>query len=127
MKLKKQLFLLATVVAAIAGCSSTDVGTKLAAYGEGVLASEQRVSGKTIVMTPKIEDVTPDSFNIRYIELSFGTGTPKNVRDMAIAQCESLGKVAIYKTTSRGLIQGHTVKAYYECISQAETEKPVTD
>lgn len=55
---------------------------------------------------------------IRYIELSFGTGTPENIRDMAIAQCESLGKIAIYKTSSRGLIQANSVKAYYECIPQ---------
>lgn len=117
MKFKKSFFLLATV-AAVTGCSSVDVGTKLASYGVGVPASEQRVSGKTIMMTPKIEDITPESFNIRYMELSFGNGTPKNIRDMAIAQCESLGKTAIYKTTSRGLIQGHTTKAYYECIAK---------
>ncbi len=118
MKFTKLFFLLATMAAVTTGCSSVDVGTKLAAYGVGVPASEQRVSGKTIIMTPKIEDITAESFNIRYMELSFGNGTPKNIRDMAIAQCESLGKMAIYKTTSRGLIQGHTTKAYYECIPQ---------
>jgi hypothetical protein len=118
MQLSQSFFLLATVAAVATGCSSVDVGTKLAAYGVGVPASEQRISGKTIMMTPKIEDVTPESFNIRYMELSFGNGTPKNIRDMAIAQCESLGKTAIYKTTSRGLIQGHTTKAYYECIAK---------
>lgn len=118
MKFKKLFFLLATMAAVTTGCSSVDVGTKLAAYGVGVPASEQRVSGKTIIMTPKIEDITAESFNIRYMELSFGNGTPKNIRDMAIAQCQSLGKMAIYKTTSRGLIQGHTTKAYYECIPQ---------
>lgn len=118
MKLKKNLFLLAAILVTATGCSSTDVGTKLASLGEGGLASEQVVSGKTILMAPNLEDVTPESFNIRYIEMSFGYGTPSNVRDMAIAQCESAGKVAIYKTTTRGLIQGHTVKAYYECRAQ---------
>jgi hypothetical protein len=106
------------MAAVTTGCSSVDVGTKLAAYGTGVPASEQRVSGKTIIMTPKIEDITVESFNLRYMELSFGNGTPQNTRDMAIAQCESLVKIAIYKTTSRGLIQGHATKADYECIPQ---------
>ena len=126
MKLKNALFLLASM-AAVTGCSSTDVGTKIATFGEGVLAADQRVAGKTVLMTPSMEDVTPESFNIRYIELSFGYGTPKNIRDMAIVQCESLGKVAIYKTSSRGLIQGNTVKAYYECIPQkAEADQPAS-
>lgn len=115
MNLKKQLFLLAIAAFATSGCSSVDVGTKMSAYGEGVPASEQRVSGKTILMSPSMEDVTPESFNIRYLELSFGTGTPINIRDMAILQCESLGKVAYYKSSSRGIIQGGSVKAYYEC------------
>tara|TARA_B110000438_G_scaffold211252_1_gene203286 strand:+ start:161 stop:427 length:267 start_codon:yes stop_codon:yes gene_type:complete len=52
-------------------------------------------------MSPRLEDVTPDGFNIRYVEFSFGYGTPMNVRDMAIAQNESVGKVAIYKASSR--------------------------
>lgn len=116
------------MAAAATGCSSTDTGTKIAAFGEGVLASEQRVAGKTILMEPNLEDVTPESFNVRYMELSFGTGTPENIRDMAIVQCESLGKVAIYKGSSRGLFQANTVKAYYECINQkAETDKPAAD
>jgi uncharacterized protein YcsI (UPF0317 family) len=115
MKLKKWGFLLAAMITVAAGCSSTDVGTKLASLGEGRPASEQVISGKTIMMTPSIEDVTPDSFNIRYIGMSFGYGTPVNIRDMAIAHCETEGKVAFYKTTTKGLIQGHTVKAYYEC------------
>ena len=124
MKLEIQIALLAAMVT---GCASTDVGTKIAAQGEGVPASEQRVSGTTILMTPTMEDVTPESFNIRYMELSFGNGTPMNIRDMAIAQCESLGKVAIYKTSSRGLIQGNTVKAYYECIPQKTKAVESTD
>ncbi|MBT5700025.1 MAG: hypothetical protein HOI67_01100 [Gammaproteobacteria bacterium] len=118
MMLKNSAFLCAAIIALSTGCSSTDVGTKLADYGEGGLASAQVVSGKTILMSPRLEDVTPDSFNIRYVEFSFGYGTPMNVRDMAIAQCESVGKVAIYKASSRGLVQGNTVKAYYECRSQ---------
>ena len=107
----------------VAGCSSVDVGTKIAAMGEGTLASEQKIAGKTILMTPKMEDITEDSFNIRYMEMSFGYGTPENIRDMAIAQCESIGKVAMYKTTSRGSVQLNTVKAYYSCV----TAEVVTD
>lgn len=117
MKLNKALFILAAAAAATA-CSSTDVGTRIATLGPGTPATEQRVAGKTILMAPNLEDVTPESFNIRYMELGFGTGTPENVRDMAIAQCESLEKIAMYKTSSRGLFQGNTVKAYYACVPE---------
>ena len=102
-------------------CSGPDVGTKLASsklVGDGTLAQEQQVEGKTILIEPRVEDLTEKSFNIRYMELSFGNGVPANIRDLAIEQCKSLGKVAIYKTSTRGLIQGYTVKAYYECIDR---------
>ncbi len=101
-----------------AACSGPDVGTRIAGKMGGVAAADQRVSGATILMTPKLEDVNDNSFNIRYLELSFGTGTPSNVRDMAIEQCEKLDKTAIYKTTTRGLIQLNSVKAYYECVDK---------
>lgn len=39
----------------------------------GVLVILQKVEGKTIIMTPRVEDVTDKSFNIRYIEMSFGS------------------------------------------------------
>ncbi|MFT7386925.1 MAG: hypothetical protein ACI8VC_000160 [Candidatus Endobugula sp.] len=92
--------------------------------GVGVPASELRVAGETIMMTPSLVGVTPESSNIRYMELSFGSGTPKNIKDVAIAQCDLLGKTAIYKISSRCLIQDCTVKAYCDCIPQkAETNK----
>lgn len=97
-----------------------DVGTKISKsklVGDGILAQEQAVQGKTIIMQPRVEDLTNDSFNIRYIELSFGNGVPENVRDLAIKQCKSMNKTAVYKSSSRGMIQFNTVKAYYECIS----------
>jgi hypothetical protein len=118
MMLKNRALLCTAVIAVLMGCSSTDAGTKLADYGEGGLASAQVVSGKTSLMSPRLEDVTPDSFNIRYVEFAFGYGTPMNVNDMAIAQCESVEKVVTYKASSRGLVQGNTVKAYYQCRSQ---------
>tara|TARA_B110000211_G_scaffold12227_1_gene12810 strand:+ start:366 stop:725 length:360 start_codon:yes stop_codon:yes gene_type:complete len=100
-------------------CSGPDLGTKLASsklVGDGILAQEQKVQGKTILMEPRVEDLTEKSFNIRYMELSFGNGVPANIRDLAIEQCKSLDKIAIYKTSTRGSIQFNTVKAYYECI-----------
>ena len=118
--MKGQVLISILALTAITACSTTDVGTRIASIGEGTLASEQRVTGKTILIKPRLEDVTEDSFNVRYIEMSFGTGTPVNVRDMAIAQCESIDKVAMHKGNSRGLIQANTVKAYYECVSLDE-------
>ena len=111
-----KILLLASVLF-VSACSSPDLGTKIAATGVGTLAQDQRVSGRTFLMEPRIEDLTSNTFNIRYIEISFGGGTPRNVRDMAIEQCSSMDKVAVYKTTSRGLVQMNTVKAYYECIA----------
>ena len=107
------------LVCVVTACSSADVGTKIAGSrltGSGVLAIEQKVQGKTIVMAPKVEDFTGTDFNIRYMELSFGNGVPVNIRDLAIDQCQNIGKVAVYKGSSRGMIQLNTVKAYYECV-----------
>lgn len=69
-------------------------------------------------MEPSVEYLTEKSFNIRYMELSFGNSVPANIRDLAIKQCKSLDKVALYKTSTRGSIQFNTVKAYYECIDR---------
>ena len=110
--------LLPIIALILGGCSSTDVGTKISSSkiaGSGVMAKDQKAIGKSIIMTPRIEDLTSDSFNIRYMEMSFGYGTPKNIIDMAIEQCEALGKTAFHKGNSRGIIQLNTVKAYYEC------------
>ena len=97
------------------GCSGPDVGTKIAGMASGTPAEQQKISGKTILMDPKLEDVTDNDFNIRYIEVSFGTGTPSNVRDLAISQCKKVGKSAYFHGASRGIIQLNTVKAYYKC------------
>ncbi len=100
-------------------CSGPDVGTKLSSSklaGDSTLAQEQQVEGKTILIEPRVEDLTEKSFNIRYMELSFGNGVPANIRDLAIEQCKSLDKIAIYKTSTRGSIQFKSVKAYDECI-----------
>ena len=102
----------------LTACSGPDVGTKISSSklaGDGVLAKDQKAIGMTIIMAPRIEDLTADNFNIRYMEVSFGYGTPQNVIDMAIEQCESIGKTAVHKGNSRGIIQLNTVKAYYEC------------
>ena len=110
--------ILPIVVVLLTACSGPDVGTEISSSklaGDGVLAKDQKAIGMTILMTPRVEDLTTDSFNIRYMEVSFGYGTPKNVIDMAIEQCERIGKTAVHKGNSRGLIQLNTVKAYYEC------------
>ena len=89
------------------GCSGPDIATRLASsklVGDGILAQEQAVQGETIIMKPKVKDLTEKSFNIRYIELSLGNGVPENVRDLAIEQCKSLGKAAAYKTSFRGSV-----------------------
>lgn len=108
-----------TVCIGLSGCGGADLGTQMAGSklaGQGTLAENQIVSGSTVLMKPRIEDLSSNSFNIRYIEIGFGTGTPKQVRDMAVQQCAEFGKKAVYKATSRGMIQLNTVKAYYECI-----------
>ena len=116
----KKYSIMPLLVCVVTACSSADVGTKIAdskwLTGSGVLAIEQKVQGKTIVMAPKVEDFTGTDFNIRYMELSFGNGVPVNIRDLAIDQCQNIGKVAVYKGSSRGMIQLNTVKAYYECV-----------
>ena len=103
----------------IAGCGETDLGSRLAASkiaGNGLAAESQTVSGAAILMKPRVEDLTTESFNIRYIEIGFGTGTPASVRDLAVNQCAEFGKKAVFKAASRGIVQLNTVKAYYKCV-----------
>ncbi len=114
--MKKSFIFLPAVMLIVSACSGPDVSTRVtSSLSRGVLAVEQKVQGKTIVMTPSVEDITDKGFNIRYIELSFGSGVPENIRDLAIDQCESTGKVAVFMGRTNGLIQFHTVKAHYEC------------
>jgi hypothetical protein len=115
-KMKKSFIFLPAVMLVVSACSGPDVSTRVtSSLSRGVLAVEQKVQGKTIIMTPQVEDITAKGFNIRYMELSFGAGVPVNIRDLAIDQCESNGKVAVFMGNSRGLIQLNTVKAHYEC------------
>ena len=115
-KMKKRVMSLPVIILFAAACSGPDVSTRVtSSLSRGVLAVEQKVQGKTIIMTPNVEDITDKGFNIRYMELSFGSGVPVNIRDLAIDQCESTGKVAVFMGNSRGLVQFNTVKAHYEC------------
>jgi hypothetical protein len=115
-KMKKSFIFLPAVMLVLSACSGPDVSTRVtSSLSRGVLAVEQKVQGKTIIMTPQVEDITATGFNIRYMELSFGAGVPLNIRDLAIDQCESNGKVAVFMGNSRGLVQFNTVKAHYEC------------
>ncbi len=115
-KLRKSFLFLTAVIVSVAACSGPDVSTRVtSSLSKGVPAIEQKVQGKTIIMTPNVEDITDKGFNIRYMELSFGSGVPENIRDLAIDQCESTGKVAVFMGNSRGLVQFNTVKAHYEC------------
>jgi hypothetical protein len=114
--MKKSFIFLPAVMLVVSACSGPDVSTRVtSSLSRGVLAVEQKVQGKTIIMTPQVEDITAKGFNIRYMELSFGAGVPVNIRDLAIDQCESNGKVAVFMGNSRGMIQFNTVKAHYEC------------
>ncbi len=85
----------------------------------GVLVISQKVEGKTIIMTPWVEDLTDKSFNIRYIEMSFGSGVSQNIGDLAIYQCKIDNKVAVCKSLSKGIIQFNKVKAVYKCIANS--------
>ena len=115
-KMNKSFIFLPAVMLIVSACSGPDVSTRVtSSLSRGVLAVEQKVQGKTIIMTPNVEDITDKGFNIRYMELSFGSGVPENIRDLAIDQCESTGKVAVFMGNSRGMIQFNTVKAHYEC------------
>jgi len=115
-KMKKRVMSLPVIILFATACSGPDVSTRVtSSLSRGVLAVEQKVQGKTIIMTPNVEDITDKGFNIRYMELSFGSGVPANIRDLAIDQCESTGKVAVFMGNSRGLVQFNTVKAHYEC------------
>ena len=114
--MKMSFIFLPAVMLIVSACSGPDVSTRVtSSLSRGVLAVDQKVQGKTIIMTPSVEDVTDKSFNIRYMELSFGSGVPETIRDLAIDQCESTGKVAVFMGNSRGMIQFNTVKAHYEC------------
>ena len=113
---EEEFCILPAVMLIVSACSGPDVSTRVtSSLSRGVLAVEQKVQGKAIIMTPNVEDITDKGFNIRYMELSFGSGVPENIRDLAIDQCESTGKVAVFMGNSRGLIQFNTVKAHYEC------------
>ena len=115
-KLRKSFIFLPAVMLIVSACSGPDVSTRVtSSLSRGVLAVEQKVQGKTIIMTPNVEDITDKGLNIRYMELSFGLGVPENIRDLAIDQCESTGKVAVFMGNTRGLVQFNTVKAHYEC------------
>ena len=115
-KMNKSFIFLPAVMLIVSACSGPDVSTRVtSSLSRGVLAIEQKVQGKSIIMTPNVEDITDKGFNIRYMELSFGSGVPENIRDLAIDQCESTGKVAVFMGNSRGMIQFNTVKAHYEC------------
>jgi hypothetical protein len=115
-KMNKSFIFLPAVMLILSACSGPDVSTRVtSSLSRGVLAIEQKVQGKSIIMTPNVEDITDKGFNIRYMELSFGSGVPENIRDLAIDQCESTGKVAVFMGNSRGMIQFNTVKAHYEC------------
>ena len=114
--MKKRVMSLPGIILFAAECAGPDVSTRVtSSLSRGVLAVEQKVQGTTIIMTPNVEDITDKGFNIRYMELSFGSGVPANIRDLAIDQCESTGKVAVFMGNSRGLVQFNTVKAHYEC------------
>ena len=114
--MNKGFIFLPAVMLIVSACSGPDVSTRVtSSLSRGVLAAEQKVQGKTIIMTPNVEDITDKGFNIRYMELSFGSGVPENIRDLAIDQCASNGKVALFMGNSRGLVQLNTVKAHYEC------------
>ena len=114
--MKKSVIFLPAVMLLVSACSGPDVSTRVtSSLSRGILAVEQKVQGKTIIMTPSVEDITDKGFNIRYMELSFGSGVPGNIRDLAIDQCESTGRVAVFMGNTRGLIQLNTVKAHYEC------------
>ena len=116
MKMKMSFIFLPAVMLIVSACSGPDVSTRVtSSLSRGVLAVDQKVQGKTIIMTPSVEDVTDKGFNIRYMELSFGSGVPETIRDLAIDQCASTGKVAVFMGNSRGLVQFNTVKAHYEC------------
>ena len=116
MKMKMSFIFLPAVMLIVSACSGPDVSTRVtSSLSRGVLAVDQKVQGKTIIMTPSVEDVTDKGFNIRYMELSFGSGVPETIRDLAIDQCASTGKVAVFMGNTRGLVQFNTVKAHYEC------------
>ena len=119
MKTTLKVMTVSAVCLGLAGCAAPDLGTRIAGSkiaGDGLAAEAQPISGAAILMKPRIEDVTEKGFNIRYIEMGFGSGTPASVRDLAVKQCAEFDKEAVFKAESRGLVQLNTVKAYYQCV-----------
>jgi len=58
-KIKKSFIFLAAVMLIMSACSGPDVSTRVtSSLSRGVLAVEQKVQGKTIIMAPNVEDVT---------------------------------------------------------------------
>ena len=104
-------------LALLTGCGGKDFGTRMSDLGAMVPAEEQQVGNFNILIDPRLEDLTDESFNIRYIEASIGTGIPKAVVELAISTCADMGKKAFFRGTSRGMIQAYSVKAYYTCAT----------
>ena len=64
-KIKKSFIFLAAVMLIMSACSGPDVSTRVtSSLSRGVLAVEQKVQGKTIIIAPNVEDVTDKGFNI---------------------------------------------------------------
>ncbi|MCL7405738.1 hypothetical protein MWN63_07055 [Paradonghicola geojensis] len=119
MKATLKVMIVSAVCLGLAGCGGPDLGTRIAGSkmaGDGLSAEAQPISGAAILMKPRVEDLTENGFNIRYIEMGFGSGTPASVRDLAVKQCAEFDKEAVFKAASRGLVQLNTVKAYYQCV-----------
>ena len=58
-KMKKSFIFLPAVMLIVSACSGPDVSTRVtSSLSRGVLAVEQKVQGKTIIMAPNVEDVT---------------------------------------------------------------------
>lgn len=119
MEIKFNMIVVCAAFVGFVGCGGVDLGTRIAGSkiaGDGLAAEGQPISGTAILMKPRVEDLTEESFNIRYIEMGFGSGTPASVRDLAVSQCAEFGKNAVLKAETRGLVQLNTVKAYYACV-----------
>jgi hypothetical protein len=83
--------------------------------GPGQKVGTSSPMGMTL-MKPSLSEETPDGVDVRYIEVSFGTGAPpQSVLDAAAKHCKKYNKDAYHVSTGRGLIFGHTTKAYFKC------------
>ena len=88
----------------------------LASCGPGQKVGTSSPMGLSL-MTPSLSKASADGVDIRYMEISFGHGTPpQSVLDAAAAHCKKYNKNAYHTSTGRGLIYGHTTKAYFKCI-----------